>query len=70
MAGISGWLSVSSAAKRLGVSRQRVWVMARRGQLDSRMLYGRMLISTESVERRISKRERRFRGEEEWIRTL
>lgn len=50
MAGIPGWITVASAARRLRVSRQAVYARIHRGTLEARELYGRTLVSTRSVE--------------------
>lgn len=50
MAGIPGWITVASAARRLRVTKQAVYARIRRGTLEARELYGRTLVSTRSVE--------------------
>lgn len=61
MAGIPGWVTVASAAKRLQVSKQAVYARINRGTLEARELYGVMLVSTRSVEAVLREREARAR---------
>lgn len=62
MAGLHGWITVASAAKRLGVSKQAVYQRIKRGTLESRVLYGKLIVSTRSVEALLRDRMRRFEG--------
>lgn len=69
MAGIPGWVTVASAAKRLRITRQAVYARINRGTLEARELYGVMLVSTRSIEAVRREREARARtrggGEDE-----
>jgi len=50
------WIPVSVAARMLGVSRQRAYVLVWRGQLASVNVGGRLLVGVQSIEaRRVSK---------------
>jgi len=50
---IHQWMSVRSAARRLGVTRRRVYQLIQVGKLNMRVIHGRMLVSERSVEDRV-----------------
>jgi transposase-like protein len=53
MEGDIRWIPVSAAAQLLGVSRQRVHVLARESRLASRKINDIVLVSVRSIEDRI-----------------
>lgn len=50
------WVPVSHVARVLGVSRQRVYQLIRRGQLASISINGKVLVSVDSVMARVERR--------------
>jgi len=46
------WIPVATVAKRLGVSRQRVYDLIKLGELGWRKVDGTVLVSTKTVEQR------------------
>lgn len=50
------WISAKSAARRLGVSRQRVYQLTREGKISWRKMDGLVLINGTSVEDRVRAR--------------
>lgn len=50
---IHQWMSVTAAARRLGVSRRRVYQLIDAGRLTMKVFHGRMLVSERSVEDRV-----------------
>lgn len=54
---VINWVPVKTAAKRLGVSRQRVHQLMKTGALRSCQMDGVHLVSMQSVECRINMRE-------------
>ena len=51
------WVPTRTAAKRLGVSRQRVHALAKRGRLIACSMDGTTMILADSIERLIESRE-------------
>ncbi len=50
---IHQWMSVTAAARRLGVSRRRVYQLIEAGRLTEKVFHGRKLVSERSVEDRV-----------------